>query len=182
LRSGFCAQLGRSRNKVVRSRCLARLRPHSLRSSDERITSLQTSLQRFGPSIAKTLQFKTYLFVELTLNQWPNRSSQTTIGYEPGEGIVSRPIQTVASLNQSPIGLMSFTNRSMSAMVKGALNRLEPHASSVKLLLGAIVVGEYGASDLRLAGEPSALAHGAPLIEQEGNADDGYTLRPHNVE
>jgi hypothetical protein len=70
----------------------------------------------------------------------------------------------------------------MSAMVKGALNRLEPHASSVKLLLGAIVVGEYGASDLRLAGEPSALAHGAPLIEQEGNADDGYTLRPHNVE
>ena len=62
-------------------------------------------------------------------------------------------------------------------MVKGALNRLEPHASSVKLLLGAIVVGEYGASDLRLAGEPSALGHGAPLIEQEGHADDGYTLR-----
>jgi hypothetical protein len=68
---------------------------------------------------------------------------------------------------------------------RGALNRLEPHAgssSSVKLLLGTTVVGEYGASDLRLAGQPSALGHGAPLIEQEGHADHGYTLRSHNIE
>ena len=97
MRSGFCARSGGSRNKVVPILLFGAPSAAFAPIVGREITSLQTSLQRFGPSIAKTLQFKTYLFVELTLNQWPNHcSSQTTIGYEPGEGIVSRPIQTVA--------------------------------------------------------------------------------------